>query len=117
MFTTYLVVTLLTATATSSAAVANLIGHDYPKSQADRLHIPHSWIRPLGTLLATATLGLLTGLAIPPLGTLTAAGLVLYFLGALWAHIRVHDRQLGPWSAYFALSLATLLLSIAHQAH
>ncbi|GGS88511.1 DoxX family protein [Streptomyces chromofuscus] len=115
MFTAYLVTTLLTAAATTSAAVANLIGHDYPQTQADRLSVPRSWIRPLGTVLAAASLGLLAGLAVPPLGVLAAAGLVLYFLGALWAHVRVRDLRLGPWSAYFALSLAALLLGVAHQ--
>ncbi|MFI9610999.1 DoxX family protein [Streptomyces sp. NPDC052023] len=112
----YLVVTLLTATATAGAAVANLSGHAYPRTQADRLGIPHSWIRPLGTLLAAAAFGLLTGLAVPPLGTVAAAGLVLYFLAALGAHLKVHDIQLGPWSAYFTLSLATLLLNVTYQA-
>ncbi|MFD7436890.1 DoxX family protein [Streptomyces sp. NPDC059861] len=114
LFLPCLLLTLLTTTATASAAVADLIGHPYPRVQADRLGIPHSWIRPLGTRLAAASLGLLTGLAVPALGTLAAAGPVLCFLAALGAHLRVHDTQLGAWSAYFTLSLATLLLNVAH---
>lgn len=82
MFATYLVVTLLAAAVNGLAAAANFVGHDYPKSQADKLSVPRSWMRPLGALLAAGALGLLSGLAVPVLGTLAAAGLVLYFLGA-----------------------------------
>ncbi|MFJ4469775.1 DoxX family protein [Streptomyces sp. NPDC089424] len=116
MSTPHLVLTLLTTAATASAAVADLTGHPYPRAQADRLGVPHSLIRPLGILLAAASLGLLAGLAVPALGTCAAAGLVLYFLAALGAHLRVGDTQLGAWSAYFILSLATLALNVARLA-
>ncbi|MFI8852477.1 DoxX family protein [Streptomyces sp. 891-h] len=114
MFTAYLVVTLLTSVANGSVAIANLIGHDYPKSQADRLRVPRSWLLPLGALLAAGALGLLAGFAVPVLGVAAAAGLVLYFAGACCAHVRVHDRQLGPWAVYFCLAVAALVLNLAH---
>ena len=46
MYAAYLTATLLAATLTASAAVANFIGHSCPKSEADRLQIPHSCMRP-----------------------------------------------------------------------
>ncbi|GGU84841.1 hypothetical protein GCM10010211_58580 [Streptomyces albospinus] len=49
-----------------------------------------------GLSLAAGALRLLAGLAAPVPGTLAAAGLVLYFLDAFCAHLRVHTRQLGP---------------------
>ncbi|MEU9125967.1 DoxX family protein [Streptomyces sp. NPDC048506] len=115
MFATYLVVTLLTSTVNGLAATANFIGHEYPKSQADKLRVPRSWMRPLGTLLAAGALGLLAGFAVPVLGTLAAAGLVLYFLGALCAHLRVHDYQLGPWAVFFCLPAAALVVNLAYH--
>lgn len=115
VFATYVVVTLLTAAVSGLAAVANLTGHDYPASQADKLRVPRSWMRPLGVVLAAASLGLLGGFAVPVLGTLAAAGLVLYFVCALCAHLRVGDNQLGPWSAFFCLSAAALATGLAHQ--
>ncbi|MFD3419639.1 DoxX family protein [Streptomyces decoyicus] len=115
MFAIYLVVTLLTSATNGLAAVANFIGHEYPKSQADKLRVPRSWMRPLGTLLAAGALGLLAGLAVPVLGTLAAAGLVLYFLGALCAHLRVRDYQLGPWAVFFCLPAAALAASLAYH--
>ncbi|OEV31987.1 hypothetical protein AN219_01745 [Streptomyces nanshensis] len=115
MFATYLVVTLLTSAVSGLAAAANLTGHAYPARQADKLSVPRSWMRPLGVLLAAGALGLPAGFAVPVLGTLAAAGLVLYFAGALCAHLRVGDRQLGPWAAFFCLSAAALATGLAHH--
>lgn len=115
MFATYLVVTLLTSAVNGLAAIANLIGHEYPKSQADKLRVPRSWMRPLGTLLAAGALGLLAGFAVPVLGTLAAAGLVLYCLGAFGAHLRVRDYQLGPWAVFFCLPVAALTVNLAYH--
>ena len=56
--------------------------------------VPRSWVSVLGLLLAAGSLGVLAKFAVPLLGTLAAAGLVLYFLGALPAHLRVGSRQL-----------------------
>lgn len=115
MFATYLVVTLLASVVNGFAAIANLIGHEYPKSQADKLSVPRSWMRPLGTLLAAGALGLLAGFAVPVLGTLAATGLVLYFLCALCAHLRVSDYELGPWAAFFCLPVAALAVNVVYH--
>ncbi|WP_314174785.1 DoxX family protein [Streptomyces winkii] len=115
MFAAYLVVTLVTAALNGLAAVANLTGHDYPKREADRLRVPRSWVRPLGAALGAGALGLLAGFVVPALGTLAATGLVVYFLAALAAHLRVHDRQLGAWALFFCLAAASLALSLVHH--
>ncbi|WP_327588509.1 DoxX family protein [Nonomuraea sp. NBC_00507] len=112
MFAVYLTITLLAATLNGMAAIANFIGHDYPKSQADKLGVPRSWMRPLGALLAAGALGLLAGIAVPVLGTLAASGLVLYFLGAFTAHLRVGDRHFAPWSLFFCLAVAALAANL-----
>lgn len=115
MFATYLAVTLVASTLIGMAAIANLIGHEYPKSQADRLAIPRSWTLPFGVLLATGTVGLLAGFAVPVLGLLAGAGLVLYFLGALGAHLRVRDYHFGPWAMYFSAAVAALAVNLAYH--
>ncbi|MFE9043425.1 DoxX family protein [Streptomyces sp. NPDC007818] len=115
MFATYVVVTVLTAVLNGSAAVANLIGHDYPKSQADKMGIPHSWMPLLGTAMGAGALGLVAGFAVPPLGVIAAVGLVLYFLGALWVHLRVGDHQLGAWVVFFCLPVAALFTNLAYH--
>ncbi|MFY7066679.1 DoxX family protein [Nocardiopsis changdeensis] len=92
----------------AAAAVANLTGHRYPREEADRLGVPRTWIPVLGTLLGAGALGLLAGLAVPAVGLAAAAGLVLYFVGALVAHLRVGDLRLGAWALFSVLSAAAL---------
>jgi DoxX-like family len=58
------------------------------------LRVPRSWVPVLGTFLALGSLGLLAGFAVPALGVAAAVGLVLYFVGALVAHLRVGSGQL-----------------------
>jgi hypothetical protein len=115
VFASYVVVTVLAAAFNGLTAIANLTGHVYPKRQADMLRVPRSWVRPLGTLLAAGALGLLAGFAGPALGIAAAAGLVLYFTGALVAHLRVHDRHFGPWALFFALAVAALAVNLAYH--
>lgn len=115
MFITYVAVTLVASTFVGAAAVANLIGHEYSKTQADKNRVPQSWIRPLGLVLAGGALGLLVGFAVPILGILAAAGLVLYFVCAFAVHVRAGNYQLGPWVMYFALAVAALAVNLSYQ--
>ncbi|WP_272949018.1 hypothetical protein [Kribbella soli] len=41
MYVAYLATTLLAAALTGSAAVANVLRHDYPKAQADKIRVDH----------------------------------------------------------------------------
>jgi hypothetical protein len=115
VFAAHLAVTLVAAVFTGSAAVFYLIGHGYPKAQADLKGVPRSWLPWLGTALAAGSAGLLAGLAVPLLGVLAAAGLVLYFLGALGAHLRVGSRQLVGGAVFLALAAADLVLNLGYR--
>jgi hypothetical protein len=112
MFAAYVTVTVIAAVFTGTAAVTYLIGHEYPKAQADMKRIPRSWVPVLGILLAAGSLGLLAGFAVPVVGTLAAAGLVLYFVGALIAHLRVGSRQLVGWAVFFSTAVAALIINL-----
>ena len=114
MFAVYVAVTVVAVVFNGGAAVTYLIGHDYPKAQADMKRVPRSWVPVLGALLAAGTAGLLAGFAVPVLGVLAAAGLVLYFTGALVAHLRVGSRQLVGWAVFFATAVAALGANVAH---
>jgi hypothetical protein len=115
MFAAYVTVTIIASVFTANAAVTYLIGQDYPKAQADMKRVPHSWLPVLGTLLAAGSVGLLAGFAVPLLGTLAATGLVLYFVGALIAHLRVGSRKLVGWAVFFLTVLAALAVSLAYR--
>ena len=115
MFAAYVTVTIVAAFFTGGAAVTYLIGHEYPKAQADMKRVPRSWVPVLGMLLAAGSVGLLAGFAVPLLGTLAAAGLVLYFLGALIAHLRVGSRQLVGWALFFSIAVAALAVNLGYH--
>ena len=82
---------------------------------AQRVRAPESWIHPLGTLLAAGALGLLVGLGVPWIGTAAGVGVVLYFICAVAAHLRVRDPQIGAAAAFLVLAIAALALSLAHR--
>ena len=115
MFAAYVTVTILASVVNGFAAITYLIGHDYPKAQADMKRVPRSWVPVLGMLLAAGSLGLLAGFAVPLLGALAAAGLVLYFLGALAAHLRVGSRQLVGWAVFFSTAVAALTVTVSYH--
>ena len=115
MFAAYVTVTIIASVFTGIAAVTYLIGHDYPRAQTDMKRLPRSWVPMLGTFLAAGSLGLLAGFAVPVLGNLAAAGLVLYFVGALIAHLRVHSRKLAGWAVFFATAVATLAVNLGYH--
>lgn len=64
-------------------------------------------LRTLRPALATA--------GVPVVGTAAAIGLVLYFVCALYTHIRVSDYrfQFGLASGFLTLAVATLTLDLA----
>ena len=115
MFGAYVTVTIIASVFNGVAAVTYLIGHEYPKVQADLKRVPRSWVPVLGAFLAAGSLGLLAGFAVPLLGTLAAAGLVLYFLGALVAHLRVGSRQLVGWAVFFSTAVAALTVNLTYH--
>lgn len=115
MFITYAAVTLLASAFVGAAAVTNLAGLDYSKNQADINRVPRSWIRPLGVVLGAGALGLLAGFAVPVLGVLAAAGLVLYFVCAFAAHVRASNYQLGPWAMYASLAVGALAVNLIYH--
>lgn len=117
MFIAYATVTIVAAVFNGTAAATYLIGHAYPKAQVDMKRLPSTWVPRLGAVLAAGTLGLLTGFVLPLTGVLAAGGLVLYFVGALVAHLRVGSRDLVGWAVFFIISIAALAVNLIHFAN
>jgi DoxX-like protein len=115
MHVTYLVTTILAALANGYAASLNFVGAESVKVVADRVRVSQGWMVPLGMLLACGAIGLLTGFAVPPLGTAAAIGLVLYFICAMAAHLRVRDRQIGGAVFFLLLAAAALTTDVAYH--
>ena len=115
MHVTYLITTILAALANGYAAALNFAGAESVKVVADRVQVSRAWMVPFGLVLASGAVGLLTGLAVPALGTAAAIGLVLYFMCALTAHLRVHDHQLGGAVFFLLLAAAALTTDLAYR--
>lgn len=115
MFAAYVALTTLTALITAAGCWMGYVHHPIPVAAAAKVGVPRSWMVPLGTLLGAATLGLLAGFVLPPVGIAAATGLILYFTGAVIAHLRVGDHALTQPSALLALSAATLTTTALHH--
>jgi SNF family Na+-dependent transporter len=115
MHVTYLVATILAAAANAYAASLNFAGAESVKVVADRVQVSQRWMVPFGTLLAAGAVGLLTGFVVPALGAAAAIGLVVYFICAVAAHLRVGDRQIGGAVFFLLLAVAALTTHVAYH--
>jgi hypothetical protein len=114
MFTAYVVVTLVAIAASTFVAVANFMRLKFVLITAAKVGVPESWMPMLGILNAAGALGLLVGLiGVPLIGTASAVGLILYFVGAIITHLRVRDYSIGPAAAFLLLAVAALVLGLA----
>jgi DoxX-like protein len=117
MYSIYIVTTCVAAFVNGYAAFLNFSGAESVKAVADRVRVPRGWMVPLGTLLACGAVGLLAGIAVPWLGAAAGIGLVLYFICAVTAHLRVGDRQIGGAVFFLLLAAAALSTNIACHDH
>jgi hypothetical protein len=115
MYATYLVITIMAAAANGYAASLNFVGAESVKVVADRVRVSTKLMVPCGILLASGAVGLLVGFAVPALGLAAAIGLVVYFICALSAHIRVRDRQVGGAVSFLVMAVAALIANLAYH--
>jgi len=72
--------------------------------------VPMRWFPFLAGLEFAAAAGLLLGIGWAPLGVAAAAGMTLYFVGAIAAHVRVHDwKGCLPAVQMLCLAIAALV--------
>jgi hypothetical protein len=117
MYILYVVINVLAALLYGYAAFLNFVGAESVKVVADRVQVSQNWMIPFGVLLASGAGGLVVGLVVPALGIAAGVGLVLYFICALSAHIRVHDRGIGGAVTFFLLAVAVLTVNIVYHTH
>jgi hypothetical protein len=113
MFTAYVVVTVLTAAANTFAATVDFTRPDWLLLNMAKARVPQSWLFSLGALKAAGALGLLVGIAVPPLGVAASVGLVLFFIGALITHVRARYWDIAPPVAFLLLAVGSLVLRVA----
>jgi DoxX-like family len=114
--TAYLIVIGLTAAITLQAAIVDFRRSEWVVSNMDKYGVPRSWLSTLGALKAAGAAGLLIGIGVPLLGVAAAAGLILFFVGAIVtvsrAHWYSHLRYPAPFLVLATGSLALRVASI-----
>jgi hypothetical protein len=117
MFTAYVVVTLLAIAANTFSGVAALAHLKPIIPGMVKAGVPESWlIFPIGTLKTAGAVGLLLGLVgVSLIGTAAAVGLILFFVCAIYTHVRASDYspQFGLAIGFLLLAVATLVLGLA----
>lgn len=109
MTTAYVAVTLSAIAANGFSGIAALLHFQPIMRGMAKAGVPISWLTfPIGTLKILGALGLSVGLAFHPLGVSAAIGLVLFFVCALYTHVRA-----GDYGAQFALAIGFLGLNVA----
>lgn len=113
--TAYFVVAVVTIGANAAIAAADFAKARFVLANSAEVGVPRSWLPYLATLKAAGAAGLLLGvLGARLLGVVASAGLVLFFVGALVAHVRARVfHNIAFPLAYFALAVASLALSVA----
>jgi hypothetical protein len=114
MLSAYVIVAIVLALLVLLSGAAKLMRH--PRL-VESLHgvtkVPLSWFPVLAACEIAGALGLLIGIFWPWLGIAAATGLVIYFIGAVVAHLRVRDfKSLGNPLFPLLLSVAALVLRI-----
>lgn len=117
MFTAYVVVTLLAVAVNTFSGVAFLVHFKPILPAMAKAGVPESWLTfPIGTLKTAGAVGLLLGvIGVPLIGTAAAIGLILFFVCAIYTHIRASDysQQFGVAIGFLLLAVAALVLDLA----
>lgn len=90
MSTAHVVVTILSAAWVGYSAVSLLLRAKFIVKFLTDYGVPRSWWPWLGTAKAAGAAGLLVGLAVPLVGVIAGAALVVYFTGAVVTVVRAH---------------------------
>lgn len=117
MHTASLVITLITAITTGGIAIADFIPARFVLANSAEVGVPRSWIRPLGATKLAGAVGLVAGLVgLPALGIAAAAGLVLFFVGAVATHLRAHVvYNIAFPGAFLCLSAGSLAVLVVQR--
>ena len=116
MDTAYVVITLTTALVTAGIAVADFIPARFVLANSAEVGVPRSWLPALGAAKLVGAAGLLVGLVgLRPLGIAAAAGLVLFFVGAVLTHLKARVLyNIAFPGGYLLFAAASLTLMVAH---
>jgi hypothetical protein len=117
MHISYVVVTAVAIAANAFSGIAAMLHWRQILPGMVKAGVPESWLTfPIGTLKTAGAVGLVIGLAgIPVIGAAAGIGLILFFVCALYTHVRAHDytAQFGLAILFLSLAVAALVLTLS----
>jgi hypothetical protein len=102
---------LATIALNAGIGLADLVKARFVLATSAAVDVPPGWLPLLGTLKLAGAAGLLLGLlGVRPIGLAAATGLVLFFTGAIVAHVRARKFATGVAPlAFLGLAVGSLL--------
>jgi uncharacterized membrane protein YphA (DoxX/SURF4 family) len=113
MFIAAAVVSVLLALALVASGAAKLTKKPQLVEGMAAVGVPENRLWLLASAEIAGAVGLLAGLFWWPIGVAAAVGVVLYFVGAVGAHLRVRDWSFAPALALLLVGAAALGLRLA----
>jgi hypothetical protein len=114
MFAAVAVVSVLLGALLTFAAARKLSHRDHVVASYARVGVPEDRLNHLALILLAGAAGLILGLLWAPVGIAAAAGLVVYFMLAIAAHIRADDAKNLPTPITMeTLAAVALVLRVA----
>lgn len=113
MFIATLVVSLFLAIALTFSAFGKLSKNPKVIPMMEQVGVPADRIPLLAYAEILGAIGLVVGLFVWPIGVAAAIGVILYFAGAVIAHLRVKDTAgVGPAAFLTVVAVVALVLRI-----
>ncbi|MDQ1425004.1 MAG: hypothetical protein QOD72_2502 [Acidimicrobiaceae bacterium] len=113
MFIAYAVIAVALSIALVASGAAKLTKQSrVVESIVGRVGVPVSWFPALASAEIAGAVGLTIGLWVPALGIAAAIGVVLYFIGAVAAHLRAKDRDFAVPVVAGLLAAAAIVLRL-----
>lgn len=110
MIVVYLVVSITLAIIVLASAAAKLTRSPRVMDTLVKVGVKPSQVWLLAACEIAGGIGLLIGVWLPVIGIAAAVGIVLYFLGAVVAHLRVGDRRSPEAPVILVIAIAALVL-------
>jgi hypothetical protein len=112
----YIAVTSITIAINAGMAAADFARAKFVLANSAQVNVPPSWLPVLAALKAAGAVGLVLGLlGVRVIGIAAAAGLVLFFIGAMTAHIRARVYyNIAVPGTYLLMACASLALAVTH---
>ncbi|WP_199618126.1 DoxX family protein [Paenibacillus alkalitolerans] len=117
MFTAYIIFTILAIASNAFSATMAFIRFKQVVVVMEKVGVPTSWMFLLGVLKAAGALGLLVGFAVPLIGAAAAIGIILFFVAAIFTHLRARDYSIGYPTVYLLFAVGTLVFQLETSPH